>query len=418
MPVGPGHTLLHYRLVEKIGEGGMGVVWKAADTKLDRQVALKILPAELAADPDRRHRFEREAKAIAALNHPNIVTIHSVEEADGVHFLTMELVRGMSLADAISKEALPLGRFFDLAVPIADALSEAHRSGITHRDLKPQNVMVTPEGRVKVLDFGLAKLREAGRTGKDATQLPTASVTQEGKILGTVAYMSPEQAEGKPVDHRSDIFSLGILLYEMATGRRPFRGDTSMSILSSIIKEEPQSVTAINQGLPRHLGRVIGRCLAKDPDLRYQSTQDLRNELDGLRQEVTSGEHSGTMESVPSIAAPGRSRPWLPWAVLGAVIVVATGVFWVLRSSGPAERGLPVTQAPSAQPTAGDGRKMAVVLPFENLGPPEDAYFAAGMSEEITSRLAGVSELGVISRTSATQYDRTGKTMRQIGADL
>ena len=418
MPVGPGQTLLHYRLVEKIGEGGMGVVWKAADTKLDRQIALKILPTELAADAERRHRFEREAKAIAALNHPNIVTIHSVEEADGVHFLTMELVRGTPLADAISKEALPLGRFFDLAVPIADALSEAHRSGITHRDLKPQNVMVTPEGRVKVLDFGLAKLREVGRTGADGTQLPTVSVTQEGKILGTVAYMSPEQAEGKPVDHRSDIFSLGVLLYEMATGRRPFRGDTSMSILSSIIKEEPQSATAINQGLPRHLGRIIGRCLAKDPGLRYQSTQDLRNELDGLRQEIASGEHSGTMERVPSIAEPGRSRTWFPWAILGAVIVVAVLVFWVLRSSGPTETGPPVTQAPSAQPTAGDGRKMAVILPFENLGPPEDAYFAAGMSEEITSRLAGVSELGVISRTSATQYDRTGKTMRQIGADL
>ena len=318
MPVEPGQTLLHYRLVEKIGEGGMGVVWKAEDTKLDREVALKILPTELAADPDRRHRFEREAKAVAALNHPNIVTIHSVEEADGVHFLTMELVRGIPLADAIPKEGQPLGRFFDLAVPIADALSEAHRNGITHRDLKPQNVMVSPEGRVKILDFGLAKLREAGQTGTDGTQLPTVAVTQEGKILGTVAYMSPEQAEGKPVDHRSDIFSLGVLLYEMATGRRPFRGDTSMSILSSIIKEEPQSVTAINQGLPRHLGRIIGRCLAKDPDLRYQSTQDLRNELDGLRQEVTSGEHSGMMESVPSIAAPGRSRTWLPWAVLGA----------------------------------------------------------------------------------------------------
>jgi TolB-like protein/Flp pilus assembly protein TadD len=428
MSLAPGQTLLHYRLVDKIGEGGMGEVWKAEDTKLDREVALKILPTEFAANSERRNRFNREAKAIAALNHPNIVTVHSVEEAEGLHFLTMELVPGRPLTETIKKEALPLGRFFEIAVPIADALSEAHRNGITHRDLKPANVMIGPKGRVKILDFGLAKLRETDPTEAAGTQLPTTSVTKEGKIVGTVSYMSPEQAEGKAVDYRSDIFSLGIVLYEMATGRRPFRGDTSMSVLSSIIKDEPRSVTAINQGLPHHLGRIIGRCLAKEPDLRYQSTQDLRNELDGLQREVTSGELSATMEGATSTAGPRTSRSWFPWAILGAIVLVAAGVFWALRSWGPdesAQRGearsapaTPVTKAPGAKPPSGDDRKMAVVLPFENLGPPEDAHFAAGMSEEISSRLAAVRGLGVISRTSATQYDRTGKAIRQIGADL
>jgi serine/threonine protein kinase len=310
MSPAPGQTLLHYRLLNKIGEGGMGEVWKAEDTKLDRDVALKILPAEFAADAERRSRFKREAKAIAALNHPNIVTVYSVEEAGGLHFLTMELVPGQPLTEAIKKGALPLGRFFEIAVPIADALSEAHRSGITHRDLKPANIMIRPKGRVKILDFGLAKLRETDRTEAAGSELPTMSVTMEGKIVGTVGYMSPEQAEGKAVDHRSDIFSLGILLYEMITGRQPFRGDTRMSVLSSIIKDEPQPVTAINQDLPHHLSRIIGRCLAKEPDLRYQSTQDLRNELDGLQREVASGAVSAAMESATSMAAPKTSRSW------------------------------------------------------------------------------------------------------------
>jgi serine/threonine protein kinase len=195
-------------------------------------------------------------------------------------------------------------------VPIADALSEAHRSGITHRDLKPANIMIRSEGRVKILDFGLAKLQETDRTEAAGSELPTMSVTMEGKIVGTVGYMSPEQAEGKAVDHRSDIFSLGILLYEMITGRQLFRGDTRMSVLSSIIKDEPQPVTAINQDLPHHLSRIIGRCLAKEPDLRYQSTQDLRNELDGLQREVASGAVSAAMESATSMAAPKTSRSW------------------------------------------------------------------------------------------------------------
>jgi len=293
--MGPGARLGHYEILEPLGAGGMGEVYRARDTRLDRDVALKVLPPEMAADAERRLRFEREAKAIAALDHPNIVTIHSVEEAtvagEGlpILFLTMQLVDGKPLSELIPRQGLALERFFELSTQLADAVSAAHARGITHRDLKPSNVMVTGDGRVKVLDFGLAKLREEP-SAAPSTELPTQHVTEEGRILGTVAYMSPEQAEGKPLDHRSDIFSLGIMLYEMASGQAPFRGDTKVSLLSSIVKDVPAPVTEVNRRLPRHLGRIVRRCLEKDPGRRYQSAVDLRNELEDLRDEVESGE--------------------------------------------------------------------------------------------------------------------------------
>ncbi|MCG6950690.1 MAG: serine/threonine protein kinase, partial [Acidobacteria bacterium] len=271
-----GNNLAHYRIVGGLGKGGMGEVYLAEDTRLNRRVALKVLPSEMAADPERRARFEREAQAVAALNHPNIVTIHSVEEADGVHFITMELVEGQTLSKLLPKNGFGLRELLEIAIPLADAVSSAHRSGITHRDLKPDNIMVDGEGRLRILDFGLAKTRDAEAADQGLTQAPTATVeTEEGKILGTVAYMSPEQAEGKPVDSRTDIFSMGTILYEMATGERPFRGGTSMSTISSILRDDPAPVTELNRSLPRHLGRVVRRCLAKDPDRRYQTALDL-----------------------------------------------------------------------------------------------------------------------------------------------
>ena len=208
-----GKTLSHYKVLEKLGSGGMGEVYVAEDTKLSRKVALKVLPPEMASG-ERRMRFEREAKAVAALNHPNIVTIHSVEESEGVHFITMELVKGKTVTELIPKKGLPLNKFFDIAIPLADAVSAAHEKGIIHRDLKPDNLMVSDEGRLKILDFGLAKLKQEFAE-EGLSELPTRSPTQEGRILGTVAYMSPEQAEGKQIDHRSDIFSVGVLLYEL-----------------------------------------------------------------------------------------------------------------------------------------------------------------------------------------------------------
>ena len=315
-------SLGHYTIIRPIGSGGMGEVYAAEDPKLNRKVALKVLPEEMAAQPERVARFEREAKAVAGLDHPNIVTVHSVEEADGVRFITMQLVDGETLSDKIPKKGFSLEKFFDLAIPLADAISTAHEHGITHRDLKPANVMVTNEGRVKVLDFGLAKLRE--ETAADGPTLdPNQPLTEEGKIVGTVAYMSPEQAEGKPVDHRSDIFSLGILLYEMATGERPFKGDTRISVISSIVKDTPTSVTELNTTLPRHFGRIIRRCLTKDVRGRYQTAADVRNELGELKRELSSGElESSAAGAQRASSGWGVARPWL----VGALLVILIGV--------------------------------------------------------------------------------------------
>jgi TolB-like protein/Flp pilus assembly protein TadD len=399
MQIESGRMLSHCRLVEKIGEGGMGVVWRAIDTRLEREVAVKILPPELAGDPARLARFEREAKAVAALNHPNIVTIYSVERADGIHFFTMELVDGVPLSDQLSRDGLPLERFLNLAIPLADALSAAHEQGITHRDLKPANIMVTRQGRVKILDFGLAKLlREESGEGPEAPTR-TNSLTRDGGLLGTIPYMSPEQVEGRAVDHRSDLFSLGTILYEMATGRHPFRGDSHAAVMSAILKETPRRVNEIEPELPADLGRIIRHCLQKDPERRCQTAKGLRNELEELRKTSESEAVAPALQS----AVLSRSRSRTGWIALAAVVAVLAVLAY--RFIG--------TELPTVV-----GTQRIVVLPFENLGPPEDAYFASGMTEEITSRLAVLSGLGVISRTSAMSYEGTTKTIQEIGDEL
>jgi serine/threonine protein kinase len=252
-----GTTLAHYRITAALGAGGMGEVWRATDTKLGREVALKVLPEEFVDDSQRLDRFEREARAVASLNHPHIVTIHSVEEAEGVRFLTMELIEGRSLEKLIPEGGLELGLFLDLATPLAEAISAAHDKSVIHRDLKPANVMVDADGRLKVLDFGLAKLQEFGDPS-ESTELPTEALTGIGTVVGTMPYMSPEQIEGEIVDHRSDIFSLGVLLYEMATGGRPFQGKSSPALMSSILKDLPTPVVELRSDFPRHLGRMGG----------------------------------------------------------------------------------------------------------------------------------------------------------------
>ena len=284
-----GRTLAHYRILEKLGSGGMGDVYVAEDTKLSRKVALKVLPEEMATG-ERLSRFEREAKAIAALNHPNIVTVFSVEEAEGVHFITMELVRGKTLSELLPKNGFALSKFFDIAIPLADAVAAAHQEGITHRDLKPDNVMVGEDGRVKVLDFGLAKPSGGFAATGGASELPTQAKTQEGAIVGTLNYMSPEQAAGKTVDPRSDIFSLGIFFYEMLTGRRPFGGDTPAEVLSSVMRETPRPVQELRDDVPRELAKIVQRCLVKDLTRRAQNVLDIRNELEELKAELSSGE--------------------------------------------------------------------------------------------------------------------------------
>jgi non-specific serine/threonine protein kinase len=363
-----GRTISHYRILEKLGEGGMGEVYAAEDTDLERKIALKVLPASFRADPDRLERFRREAKAIAALNHPNIVTIHSVEESKGLCFFTMELVDGKTLGERIPSGGLSLEEFFELAISLVDAVRAAHERGVTHRDLKPGNIMVTREGRLKVLDFGLAKIVARDPT-METPQAPTEALTEVGVVLGTIPYMSPEQLQGKSIDSRSDIFSLGIILFEMVTGRRPFRSGSPAETASSILRDVPTAIPHFRPELPPQLSRVIGRCLERDPSSRFQTAHDLACALEDLRDE-TSMRFEGGM----GVSSPGATRP--------------------------------------------AGRQMIVVLPFENLGEPEDKFFADGISEEVTSRLAVVSGLGVISRTSSFQYDTTGKTVKEIGRDL
>ena len=360
-----GQTLTHYKILQKIDAGGMGDVYLAEDTTLDRRVALKFLPPEVADSPDRRDRFTREAKALAALNHPNIVTVHSVEEHDGVHFITMELVKGKTLTELRPRDGFALDRFFDIAVQLADAVAAAHEQGIVHRDLKPANVMVGDDGRVKVLDFGLAKPTGLGVGA--ASDAVTAAKTEQGIILGTWHYMSPEQAQGQAVDARSDIFSLGIVFYEMLTGHRPFAGETPAAVLASILKEVPPELGATRSGIPRELSRLVRRCLVKDPSRRLQSAVDLRNQLAELKRELDSGELVRNAPQTPT------SRFRLVKATLAtaaAIGVVALIILGVSNRTDPRasrlalERPLQVTSAVGVEdsPTwSPDGGRIAYV---------------------------------------------------------
>jgi Tol biopolymer transport system component len=351
-----GNTLGHYEIKDKLGSGGMGDVYRARDTKLGRDVALKVLPSDAASDPERLKRFEREARAVASLKHPNIVTIYSVEEIEGTHFLTMELVEGATLSAIIPKDGMTLERFLEYGVSMADGMSRAHEQGITHRDLKPANVMLDADGRVKILDFGLAKLlRPDPDPDADKTQMD--SDTAEGIVMGTVAYMSPEQAQGEALDHRSDIFSLGVLFYEMITGTRPFDGDNKISTISSILRDEPQPVHEVKASLPRHLARIVRRCLAKQPTRRYQSALDLRNDLEELKSDLESGESLATGEMAAFRPATSARPKWLiPAVTVGALAIVAVIVVLMMSRQGGAPQTV-TTPAPVMEmiPITSDG---------------------------------------------------------------
>lgn len=323
-----GQTLAHYRILEKIGSGGMGEVYLAEDSKLNRRVALKVLSSELVESKEFRARFAREAKALAALSHPNIVTVYSVEEAGGVHFLTMELVKGKTLAELLPRQGFPLDRFFDIAVALADGVAASHDQGIVHRDLKPGNVMVAADGRVKLLDFGLAKPTGGFRAADGGSDLPTLTMTQQGMIVGTCLYMSPEQARGQAVDARSDIFSLGILFYEMLTGFPPFTGETPAEVLSSIIKDAAPAVSELRGGTPRELSRLVARCLSKDPSRRTQNALDIRNELEELRREAESGELLAGERPARASRPRFRSALWLIASAVGVLVLLRLGGSW------------------------------------------------------------------------------------------
>jgi TolB-like protein/Tfp pilus assembly protein PilF len=409
-----------YQILEKIGAGGMGEVYRARDTRLSREVAIKMLPAEAATDPEFRARFEREAKSLAALNHPGILTVHSIEQQGDCTFITMELVRGETLEARLGRGRLEFVEFLDLAISLCEALTAAHERGVVHRDLKPANVMLDEEGHPKILDFGLAKLlRSSGPS--EATVLLEESLTRTGSVFGTPAYMAPEQIEGRNVDHRTDVFALGLILFRAAAGRPAFTGDSVPAVVSSILRDQPPSVSQFRPDWPSDVARIVGRCLEKDPRKRFQTARDVFNELcelrDGGRRGATAPEAAAAVAPPATQAQAGqgggplRRGSRVRW-IVGAVAVLAAlaaAALWL----GPGRRGDGIPAEKSVP-----DRPMIAILPFENLGPPENAYFAAGITEEITSRLAAVDGLGVISRTSAVQYAGTAKSLREIGAEL
>ena len=327
-----------YEVLALIGAGSMGEVYRARDSRLGREVAVKILTASFATDADRLRRFEQEVRAAAALNHPNIVVIHSVEQTGDLRLLTMELVEGETLAKVIPKGGLPLDRILKLSIQIADGVSAAHQLEMVHRDLKPANVMVTSEGRAKILDFGLAKLKEDQPASGATTTVPTESPTAHGVIVGTVAYMSPEQAEGKALDCRSDLFSLGIILYEMSTGERPFKGETNLSTIASILRDTPRAVTELNADLPGELARVVRRALVKDPERRYQTAKDLRNDLEELKMWLDSGKLLPQRAGSDAVLRRQGARVWqAPVAAIVVALALAGGIYALTQWRAPIE---------------------------------------------------------------------------------
>jgi serine/threonine protein kinase/tetratricopeptide (TPR) repeat protein len=378
-----GSSLSHYRILEEVSRGGMGVVYRAVDTRLDREVALKVLPPELVADAERRRRFEQEARAASKLEHPNIAVIHDIGEANGLTFLIMELIRGKTLSDRLLDERLPWSRALEIATEIAEGLSRAHDRGVVHRDLKPANVMVTEDGHPKIIDFGLAKL--VGASGSVGSQIETRSAleTEPGKVMGTVHYMSPEQARGGAVDHRTDVFSFGILLFEMLSGRRPFDGASQLDVLQAILSAPSPGLAPpperVFDEAANELQRIVEKCLAKAPEDRYQSMKDLVVDLRAARRRL----ESGTVTAAP-VAMKTFRRVWI--GVAAAALVVLAAVLLVRRDASP-----PVSVPASGKPSL-------AVLRFENLsGDPSLDWLQTGLADMLITDLSQSTELDVLS---------------------
>jgi non-specific serine/threonine protein kinase len=371
-----GETVSHYRITAKLGSGGMGVVYEAEDTKLGRHVALKFLPVEMAGDKASLERFQREARAASALNHPGICTVHEIDQHEHKHFIAMELLEGETLADRIRKGPFAVGPLLELGIQIADALESAHAKGIVHRDLKPANVFLTTRGQAKVLDFGLAKIERARPAGGEHSEAPTAvqpnELTSAGSTMGTVSYMSPEQARGQVTDARTDLFSLGTVLYQMGTGTLPFQGETSAVVFEAILNREPPPISQANPALPPELNRILGKALEKDRGLRYQTATDLKTDLMRLKRDTESGGRR--------TAELSDSRPGAP---------------------------------------AKAAEKSIAVLYFENLsGVKEDEYLRDGVTEDIITELSKIKGLRIFSRPTVLAYRDKPVTPVQIGQQL
>ncbi len=404
-----GRTIAHFEVIEKLGEGGMGVVYKARDTGLDRFVALKVLQPDAVANPDRRRRFIQEAKSASALNHPNIVHIYEIGEADGSLFIAMEYVDGQTLDQCIRNGGLGMKEALRDALQIADAVATAHAAGIVHRDLKPGNIMVTGQGQVKVLDFGLAKLLEAPEEVSPTDETHSihnpAPRTEEGVVIGTAAYMSPEQAEGKRVDARSDIFSFGAVLYEMVTRKRAFSGDTRMSTLSAVMREEPPPMSQVGLAIPPELDKVVQRCLRKDPAKRAQHMSDVKVQLEEIREDSNTSPvaqvHAAQPAPVTTPApVPETARPAWKWAAVGVLVVLA------------AAAGAYLWRGQAAQPI-----DSLAVLPFTNVGgDPDKEYLSDGVTEGLTNALGQLANLKVASRASAGRVKDADP--KRAGTDL
>ena len=392
-----GKSISHYRVTAKLGAGGMGEVYRAHDERLDRDVALKVLPAGLLADESARKRFRKEALMLSKLNHPNIATVHDFDTEDGVDFLVMEYVAGTTLAEKLAGRALPEKEVARLGTQMAAALEEAHERGVIHRDLKPSNVMVTPKGQTKVLDFGLAKLvRPVSETAV------TESLTEAPAAAGTFPYMAPEQLRGKTVDARTDLHALGVLLYEMATGQRPFPEARGPRLIDAILNTAPVPPSRFQPRLSTELERIILKCLEKDPENRYQSAKEIGVDLRRL----------GSSTSVSAVREPIASR--IPWrrAVLASVSVVAfLAVLFALNVGGLRER----LRAPAAMAPI----KSLAVLPLDNIsGDPEQEYFADGMTDALIAELGQISALRVISRQSSMRYKGSDMPLPEIAREL
>ena len=394
MSLAAGSRLGPYQIVTPLGAGGMGEVYRARDTRLNRQIAIKVLPSGLADDTDRLHRFEQEAQAASALNHPNILTIHDIGHESGVAFIAMEWVQGKTLRDLLADGRLPPRRLAHIAHQIAEGLAQAHAAGIVHRDLKPENIMVSDGDHVKIVDFGLAKLHR--HSGPELSQAQTQSAgTAAGVVLGTVGYMSPEQASGRDADYRSDQFSLGLIAYEAVTGRRPFARPTAAQTMTATIEADPEPVDALNREVPPHLALVIHRCLEKNPANRYESTRDLARDL----QHVATGP--------AAVAATVRRRLSRVQKTVAAAILLSAvavgGWMWLRREST-------ATSAPAPPVVA--------VRAFRNLSQDaSQSFFSEGMTDEIRGQLSKISALRVLSRSAVDRFgDADGPTIaREFG---